>query len=305
MKKFALSLTLLLCGVIGYTQDVDFNARGMVVGIGVGPDEMYADSIALASFVKSAGTRVTSRTKSTVSEVGGVVSRTFEKETGMDASMWVGGTSKKTVLNPDGSFTVYRYINKNEYVNECLETYNENLRQADSVTVFVKHAKNLLLGYYYKAYQALNTDMMNALAHDDPSIQARKREMLDKIKETYYGYEGYDILSISRSIKMRGNWKCVRKDYWELPGLPGFEYFNGTEWVYPSVSHTDIIPELRSEVESQFTDEFNYWSAIESPEKRVEYHFLYEEYYDGSYHRIYVPDEFYYLGEHLYFSIVI
>lgn len=279
MKKLlclCLFLPAVLCGQ-------EFFAPSYVYGVGMDWDECRADSLALFSFARSVGVRIVSNSEYRFEEAGNVYENNFKRESIIDSRLYVDGLKKKVEYD-GGVFTVYYYINKDEYIQTRMSAYEKYLKMArEQQKNNNPHKFNLFIGYMYKAYCELNSELLNMLY---PVSRERKESLYEEIRRSY--------MRLACKDGNMGEYYLAKRKYSDglllirdenLSVLPDFEYysFNGT-WDAPhSYLNQRNEPCNRENAIITFVDNTN---AV--------YRFVYEEILGGEIVKIPVPEEFYF-----------
>ena len=313
MKK-VLPIIAILFGWAGvYAQDF-IPSDSYLYGVGMSFNEESADSVAMLSLSRSIYTRVTSESERTVSEVDGKYSDSFVKKSGLSSSIGLSGTKKAVSVNSDGQYVVYRYIDKEAYVAERIEAYSGYMQKGRDLEDVeshdeMKHRKNLVLGYYYKAYRSLadTTGMLN-LFYGKERVNSLREKALKHIETAYYNGWEYIYTDPTDRLDTGSGHRVIRPyssrfitDY-----LYGFEYRDNGEWKRPVAFYEKGDKYRDRRYDDDSIGEKNYCRAVISFTPKadkygkygfLEYRWLFEEKVNGIYVRIDVPEWMYKLKE--------
>jgi hypothetical protein len=310
MKKVLLIASILFGWIGAYAQDFT-PSDSYLYGVGISFSEESADSVAMLSLSRSIYTRVTSESERTVSEVDGKYSDSFVKRTGLSSSIGISGAKKDVSVNGDGQYVVYRYIDKEAYIAEHIDAYSKYMYEGseyEGTALFdddLKHRKNLVLGSYYKAYEALvdTTGILNIL-YGKEKIDFFKKKALERIETIYYN--GWERIYVDHSDG-RSSASGYRIVYpysgqFVTEYLYGFEYLDNGVWKKPVAFYEKEDTNRNFGHKDDSIGDKNYTSAIIAYSPKVdaygkygflEYRWLFEEKVGNMYVRLNVPEWMY------------
>ncbi len=284
--KFRFLLLALFLSVFCYGQDFA-NRPDYITGYGVAKTEAAADSLAMISLARAIYTDVISETTSKYYDDGKKKRQSYFNNVSLSTRIRIIGAEKQVNRLKRGMYEVYRYFNKQEYINArimiCMEKMCEAERlmaAEDSVKNYRSnnpHNVNLVLGSLYTAYVSVNDSLLNFLY---PKSVNLKETLKTEIKTVYERAKSIQIWD----GKEHGTMAYERNHY----PLPGFEYRKSNEWVAPTVFKTIETQEVTRD------DTKKRWAHVEGIVNNTAYHILYEELVDGKYMKIPVPDLFYF-----------
>lgn len=269
MKKILLLLSVALLSALQMSAQVFLNSPAYVYGSAVSQDETRADSLALVSLARAVNVRISAGPDGKIR---------MDSPGGFDMN-GIRRYSRRKGRNCE----VYYYINKQEYIEDQLKEYNECISTAEfykeSATV---HAKNLALGYYYLAWKAASSGVMQSLYPDAEHLATNALEL---IRDTY-NHMGYFLSARNVGATTPSKIILVRDENAKV--LPGFEYkdFNG-RWVTPT-QFCDHDAEPCTDIGEAK------WAYVDNTDK--EFRFRFEILVGGELVKIDVPEEFYYLS---------
>lgn len=278
-------ITIIVLGVMSltcYAQDF-LHSKDYIYGCGATDDD------ALISLAKQISAFVETGTVSKIKEINGEVTEEFVKTESVTSNINVTDTEQQYY---GGKY--YRYINKSNYINSHLAVYRSYIEQAKEYDGSnKKHELNLILGCYYKAYEAINTPLMEVFS---PSVISYKAELIRRAK-TLYNSGKYGILSVNYEhfpgyyVSMSGI--SDPEDTIQPATLIGFEYKYNGEWLMPYYMSTVIYQD--GDIDAYANDDAKYkMGLVKGNPSHIEYRKLYEE-FDGMYYiKISVPDEWYF-----------
>ena len=287
MKKL-ISILFILISFACYSQEFIGNPA-YKYGMGNSDDE------ALVSLAKTIRASVSSESSHSVYESGKKFGETYSSESKVISSVELRGESLPAKIK--GKW--YRYINKEEFIDARKRIVMEYLSLADSLRGSgKKHEQNLILGCYYLAYRAIDSDVMDALY--DKNIDT-KEYIIRMARESYklnyaeYGYLAisYSVPSISKTYVSVG---AGRLDGYLCQPAPlfGFEYYENGIWKTPNFFMKKVfnLDEGISNVDSDM--EIHRSCAINGIKTQFSYRLLHEEYDNGRYIKLNVPDWWYF-----------
>lgn len=222
MKKFIIILFVLLPALNVCGQEF-LNNDNYIYGEGIGVTQKEADDNALLAFARTLCTQITSIATHITKEENSVVNEYFKKDIRIDNSM-IGTDLLQHILIEDNYFRVYRYINKQQYIDKCLKEYNAQL---DKIPVYCKtggpHVYNFIMGAYYLAYKALDNAIMDVI---NPANLEMKVDMKKRAEEYYHKFAKIDFLdgtkrtiitTTSGTSGLYGFQYSFFEDFWEVP----------------------------------------------------------------------------------------
>ena len=222
-RSFAIIL-MTLPAFNAYGQDFLMVDDSYIYGIGVADTQSRADEEALLSFSRKLQTKVTSVVTYNVSEQDGNVEESFQKNIKIDNSVIVNNV-EQIVLFENGYYTVYRYINKEQYCSKRMDIYRSYLNKvAEYEQSEYGHKINFILGAYYLAYKAIDDVIMDII---NPNNINLKDFLFGKAKDTY----GFPL---PRLEYIGNDWEMIKANI----GLPlyGFQYLTRTGlWKIPEI----------------------------------------------------------------------
>lgn len=314
MKKVLLIIAILFGWFYANAQDFT-PSDSYLYGVGISSDEERADSVAMLSLSRSIYTRVTSESERTVSEIDGNYSDSFVKKTGLSSSIGISGARKDVSVNDDGQYIVYRYIDKEAYISEHIDAYSKYMYEGseyEGTELFeddMKHRKNLVLGAYYKAYEALvdTTGILNLL-YGKEKIDFFKKKALERIESVYYN--GWQRIYVDHTDG-RSSASGYRVVYpysgqFVTEYLYGFEYLDNGVWKKPVAFYKKEDRNRNFASKDDAIGSQNYTRAIIAYSPRIdnrgkyeflEYRWIFEEKMGDMYVRINVPEWMYKLKE--------
>ena len=290
MKKVLL-LVLLLCSITCQAQFFIGNPD-YVYAVGKAKTQTEAENAALLSLANAISIKVTNKSSYTVTETDGKVSENYRKDIGTNSSATFGDEVQTYVEADKKSVTVYKYVNKKEYVINQTKVYKDCIAKADSIYRYcssIKHSKNLILGQYYTAYIALDTPLMDAYA--DKNVEIKKR-VLDKAKEIYgmTGRLGYvSVISNKGSYGYYVDMQGERTN-----SVYGFEYLNNGKWVMPQFYYYSKITSKPDGTDNAFSSKKTPRCLVYSDTKEIFIRYLYEYQKDDALYKIEVPESWYF-----------
>lgn len=313
MKRVLLIAAILFGWVSAYSQNF-IPSDAYLYGVGMSYNEESADSVAMLSLSRSIYTKVTSESERTVSEVDGKYSDSFVKKTGLSSTIGITGAKKDVSIGADGQYVVYRYIDKEAYVSERINRYSDCMHEGsdyeDGGAFYyddLKHRKNLALGSYYKAYEALvdTTGILNLL-YGKEKVDFLKQKALKSIETIYYnGWEHIYVDPLDRR-KSASGYRVVYPYSNQLitEYLYAFEYYDNGEWKKPVAYYEKEDTNYNKAIKDDSIGDTNYTRAMiafspKTDERGrfdfIEYRWIFEEKVNGMYVQIQVPERFYHL----------
>lgn len=253
-------------------------------------DEAKADSLALIAFAKAVHVTVENISNSSIFEDSNGIERTYNSSVTVISNFDASGLKKYSERH-GRIYVVYYYINKREYVENCLNRYNTNIQLAESYENSDRaHAKNLVLGYYYLAYEAAATSLFSVFY---PAAEILKIHTLDLIKDRY---ESMGYFLSARNVGATRPSKVILVRDENSKTLPGFDYLSfNNEWVAPKY-FCDNNAEPCTDISKAK------WAYVDNTNK--EFRFRYEVLINNKLVKIHVPEKFYYLrdadGKHFF-----
>lgn len=248
--------------------------------------EETASTNALVSFSNAVGVSVSSKISHTLVEHNGKVCEDYVKDVGINSSLYVEGIKKDIKYN-NGVYTVYYYINKSEYISSRIGLYKKNVSIAEEYekNKYTPHVYNLMIGYMYLAYSAVDDSLLNTLYPQSVSL---KKDLYQKIRSTYLtlavrnGNAGK--YWISKHQSSASNKLIIIDENRRI--LPGFEYydFNG-QWTQP-IEFMDENGDCNNNKKTALR------TLVDKTNNK--FRFTYEMIVDGEFCKIDVPDEFYF-----------
>ena len=316
-------VTLLLFLFAWSTKSQGFHANDNILyGVGVSYNEESADSVAMLSLSRTIRTRVVNESEHVISENNGSSDDRFKKRTALYSTVEILGAKKHVEIDPDGRYVVYRYIDKERYVGERIEQYSHYMEMGNSLNVRVvfdtlKHRKNLLLGCYYRAYEAVSdTTGLFSLLYGRERAEVLAGLAMESLMNAYYNGWEYIYVDEQDGMRTEDGARLVHgySSILITDKLYAFEYFDGVSWSVPPFlfeSAGDYHLNMKS---SWSVGEQDYERALiqfsPSRDSRgifvpLEYRWLFEEKINGVYVKIDVPERFYYLieGKKMYINI--
>lgn len=277
MKKIIVIIFLSIITIFSNAQDFLYNSD-YIYGMG------QTDSAAVASLSISIGVNFENKVSYSVIEENSQISQKYVKNSSLNYSRFIEGT--KTYYD-NGIF--YRYLNKREYIDNNISLCKKYERNAELIdTKVVKHGKNIILGYYYKAYEMLNEPLFIALTKGE--YESWKQTLKNKAKIVYCSGE-YGVFFIQEE-SFNGYWleSNISSKTMGIPVcLPAIEYQNNGEWVLPS-----YYDSYENNVKSKYSypnDGINFNRCfVITKSKNIAYRFLYED----EYGKINVPEDWYF-----------
>lgn len=290
MKK-ALFLVLLLYSITCQAQFFIGNPD-YVYAVGKAKTQTEAENAALLSLANTIGIKVTNQSSYTVIESNGNVSENYIKDIGTNSSAAFGDEVQTYVETDKKSITVYKYVNKKEYVAKQTKMYKDCMVKADSIYRFcysIKHSKNLILGQYYTAYTALDTPLMDA--YGDKNAEIKKR-VLDKAKEIYgmTGRLGYASVMTNKG----SNGYYVDMQGERTNSVYGFEYLYNGNWVMPQFYYYSKAVSNLDGTDNAFAEKKTPRCLVYSDTKNIYIRYLYEYQKDNALYKIEVPESWYF-----------
>ena len=315
MRRILSIIVLLALCLSAYSQGF-VPSDAYLYGVGMSHSEESADSVAMLSLSRSIYTKVTSESERIVSEVDGKYSDSFVKRTGLSSSIGITGAKKDVSVGADGQYVVYRYIDKEAYIADRIGRYSDNMNKGydyeesnpmskDSL----KHRKNLALGSYYKAYEALvdTTGILNLL-YGKEKVDFFKGKALERIENLYYN--GWERIHVDNADhrKSSSGFRVVYpySGQFITEYLYAFEYYDNGEWKRPVAYYEKGDSTYSRASKDDTIGETDYTRAIiaYTPKTNergwfelIEYRWLFEEKVDGMYVKLNVPEWMYYLKE--------
>ena len=276
MKKFFSTIVLILSVWISYGQDF-LMSNDYIFGSGSNINEEKADSLALLSFSKCVHVTVENNSTYEYDEDNFGNNESFQNYVNIRTYVNVRGL-KKFVDFDNGVFTVYYYLNKKRYIEDHLNKYQENMALGEKCRELdTPHYKNLMLGHYYLAYQAVSDELLGCIY---PNAILLKENAFNEVVELY-NHMGYLLSARNYGESNPSGIMLVRDE--NVKTLPGFEYLRGNSWDIPRAF-------LDGDWNECEVDEAK-WAYVYTTNR--EYRFIFEILTEYGNVKINVPDEFY------------
>ena len=288
MRRLLL-FVLLLCSVVCHAQFFVGNSD-YVYAVGKAKTQIEAENAALLSLANTIGIKVTNVSSYTVTENGGKVSENYRKNISTNSSMSFGDEVQTYVEADKKTVTVYKYINKKEYVVKQTKIYNDCLTTIDSLfneRRQIKHSKNLILGQYYTAYNALDNPIMDCYSPKNIEI---KNKLWNTIRETYmmdgpYGYPSLTSRHPSYGYCAVIGGECSHSMY-------GIEYLRDGKWELPGYCYYSILKD--NGTSDCFSADKTPRVLLYSQTNKIYIRYLYEYEENGMLYKIDVPEKWYF-----------
>jgi hypothetical protein len=289
MKKILLLVIMLGATVICHSQ-VFLNNSEYIYGVGETDDE------ALISLSKSVQVSISSEQTYSVSERRGKIKEEYDKISSVSSSINLVSVSNCEVIN--GHY--YRYINKVKYVLDRNEEYFVNIQEierllSNTTRIREKHEINLILGYYYSAYCAMNDPLAIAfLGH----TALDKANYAKTMAETLYRSRKYGFLSTywkepsGYSIDVCSGYDIP--DTAQPADLFGFEYLNNGKWENAFIYYDSILLSEGNKSYDDSDETRNKICIVRSSTPVMRYRILYECKEEGRLMKISVPEDWYF-----------
>ena len=288
MKKFYCILFSLIFVINANSQEFLYN-DDYVYGAGI------TDSAAMVSLASTIKTNIVNEINYTISESNKRITEDYKKDIKLSSSLLIEGAKLYLTGDNKGNTIYYRYINRKQYIDNQIDLYNYYLSEIERIKGSnCKHEINLLLGYYYLAYQALDTPLMTAFCGD--KYASIKNEIINRASILYVSKEyGYLCLNQKKwygyTATMAGRFD-VNGDSQPID-LIGFEYFLDNEWKSSDYFSTEAYQEVN--ISKTPNDNMRYRMCIlKSDNSKIRYRKLYETYCYGFYTKIEVPESWYF-----------
>lgn len=282
---------LLLCSVSCYAQFFVGN-DDYVYAVGKAKTQVEAENAALLSLANTISIKVTNVSSYTVTENSGKVSENYRKDIGTNSSIVFGDEVQTYVETDKKSVTVYKYINKKEYVKKQKNTYYSCLARIDSLLANVtqiKHCKGLVMGQYYIAYCALDNSIMDAYSENNIELKAKLLKLAEKAYNDS-GRFGYVAL-----INKEGdNRYYVRMLATRTKGMQGFEYLHNGKWEMAPYFYFNLGSVNIDGTSDAFSDETTPRCVLYSPTDEIYIRYIYEIKKDGKLYKMEVPENWYF-----------
>lgn len=266
-----------MAATISYSQEF-LTSPDYIYGCASDFNESKADSLAILSLAKCIDLSVETSSEYSLTESKKNTIEQQNHHVSVSSNVTIQG-ARKHVEYKDGLFTVYYYFNKEKYIADCLASFNENYRKANSYKESKEaHAKNFMLGHYYLAYEAVSSSMFKSLYGPGKYLEA---QVLDDI---IFNYRHLGYLLSARNVGMSNpsGVQLIRDENNKI--LPGFEYLDQEgAW---SVPHTFLNHDCN---ECDYTKAA--WAYIYT--FNHEFRFLFEIKTEFGIQNLHVPDEFY------------
>lgn len=209
--------------------------------------------------------------------------------------------AKMRVQHRAGSFTVYRYINRKEYLTEHAKAYGKLLDYIETLPQRPEGRQiNLLLGAYYRAFSIIDDPLLEIL---DESYTYKKEALKAKARKVYgttctlHEFDRQNLGWISVNSKER---RCIY----------AFEYSGdgGQKWRTPisfRADKSDSSGDGRMDGDYDIVSKYTLcWVQrdFREPKTRKDmiYRILYEAQEEGRTVRIDVPDDWYFTYGNLF-----
>ena len=294
VRRSVITIIMGIVCIFAYPHDFITNPD-YVYAVGEGKTQDEAERAAFMSLSSKLKIEVKNEVKHSLSLNDNEISENYSSVSGLYSGMTFGEeieTAVEKVKNKH--YRVYKYINKREYVERQHDLSKYYFNKADSLehhgNKFVKHAQNLILGYYYKAYEALDTDLMNAFEDND----SEKQRILNR-DSVIYQTTKYGLPTLVRGsgsnyyVEMAG---VVHNS--EPIGLCGFEYYFRDGWKTPQNLFVHSYDSYPADSHDVFDSTLYHKCIIRGDNNKIQYRILYEYEENGNYYRINVGDRWYF-----------
>lgn len=260
--------------------------------MGVAKNQEDAENAALISLAKKIGVKVSDVSHYSVFETNGKINENYARHTETETQNYFGDEVETYVEAGRKSVTVYKYINVREYVAKQQQVYDKCMAVIDSIykrCTTIKHSKNLILGQYYIAYQALNTPLMDAYAKDNVAIKAK---LLDKAKESYKKQGSFGFLTLLEKTDTRGYFAVMAGQ--KTKGVHGIEYLHNGKWELPFYFYFSKSTLSSEGTADAFSQQKTSRCLLISDNSRILVRYLYEIEKEGQLYRLEVPENWYF-----------
>lgn len=224
-------LLLTFPAINAYGQEFLENDSVYIYATGVGKTQSSADEEAILSFSRTLQTKVTSTVTFDAIDRNGVVEKTASKNIVLDNS--VIAKNVKQIVRLDGDiYTVYRYINRRQYIEERLLSYNDYLDKAKRYRETEDaHRLNFIIGAYYLAFHSIDDAIMDIINPDngilkDYAMREAQREYSNASRLEFMG-DGKTLVKCNAGLPLYGFQYLGRDGRWRLPEA----YFTDTEFL--------------------------------------------------------------------------
>lgn len=228
------SFTILLLtfpAINAYGQQFLENDNSYIYAVGVGKTQSSADEEAILSFSRTLQTKVTSIVTFDAIERNGEVEKTATKNIVLDNS--VIAKNVKQLVRLDGDvYTVYRYIDREQYIEERLSLYNDYLDKARRYRETEDaHRLNFIIGAYYLAFQSIDDAIMDIINPDngilkDYAMREAQREYSNASRLEFMD-NGRTLVKCNAGLPLYGFQYLGRDGQWRLPEA----YFIDTDFL--------------------------------------------------------------------------
>lgn len=290
MKRLLLFI-LIFCNVCCYSQDFLGNSD-YIYAVGVAKSQVEAENAALVSLAKKIGVKVSDFSYYSVTETNGKVSENYKKDIKSETSNYFTDEVETYVEAGRKNITVYKYVNVKEYVAKRQKIYNSCMSAIDSIykrCTSIKHSKNLILGQYYLAYQALDTPLMDAYAKNNVQI---KKKVFEKAQEAYRKESSFGFLTLLKKTDPRGYFVVMSGAITE--GVHGIEYMHNGQWTLPYYFYYSTSSMSPDGTNDAFSSEKTSRCLLVSDNNKILARYLYEIKKDGQLYRLEVPENWYF-----------
>lgn len=278
MKKFFCFVLLAFLPIIACFGQEFLHSSDYVYGFASDFDESKADSMAVISFARCVNLHVHTNTNYSLKETKKGIIEEFENNISIYSNVDISGIQKHVEYKYGRAF-VYYYLNKKEFVEKMLLSYDENFKLANYYKESeIPHAKNLMLGYYYLAYEIASNDVFKCFY---PNGKILETQVLDLLTDNYR-YLGYLLSAHNVGEKNPSGVYLIRDE--NSKTLPGFEYMDSHDnWTTPRRFLDERCKNCDYTVAK--------WAYIYTYDD--EYRFLFEVMTSYGMVKLDVPDEFY------------
>lgn len=229
-RSFAI-LLLTFPAINAYGQQFLENDNSYIYAVGVGKTQSSADEEAILSFSRTLQTKVTSIVTFDAIERNGEVEKTATKNIVLDNS--VIAKNVKQLVRLDGDvYTVYRYIDREQYIEERLSLYNDYLDKARRYRETEDaHRLNFIIGAYYLAFQSIDDAIMDIINPDngilkDYAMREAHREYSNASRLEFMD-NGRTLVKCNAGLPLYGFQYLGRDGQWRLPET----YFIDTDFL--------------------------------------------------------------------------
>lgn len=229
-RSFAI-LLLTFPAINAYGQQFLENGGSYIYAVGVGKTQSSADEEAILSFSRTLQTKVTSIVTFDAIDRNGEVEKTATKNVVLDNS--VIAKNVKQLVKLDGDiYTVYRYIDREQYIEERVSLYNDYLAKARRYRETEDaHRLNFIIGAYYLAFQSIDDAIMDIINPDngilkDYAMREAQREYSNASRLEFMG-NGRSLVKCNTGLPLYGFQYLGRDGRWKLPEA----YFIDTDFL--------------------------------------------------------------------------